>query len=1004
MHRENCLVLALAGIIWLGTSAAAQVTTATIYGTIVDPSGANVAQARVSVENELTSGKTSTQADEAGSFTLTFLPVGRYSITIRATGFRETRQTGLELAAGQTVRLNFPLEVGAVTENVTVTAEAPLINTGNAEQQQGLVTKQLAELPFARRDWTTILQLGTGVVTEGASSTNGVSLNGLASSGMRFTVDGTNASGTPEYQSLAMSSGNNNYIKGVSLEAIEEVSIAKGIFSAEIADTLSGGVNVITKSGTNQFHGSLFEANQASAYSARYQFSAIKTPLVLNQFGGSFGGPIKRNKLFFFGVYEGYRYYTRQYVSGYVPSLSFRAQAVQAVPAYKQFLDLLPLPTSVGTAGPTAGFFQGANTANAHDDHADVRTDYYLNESNRLAVRYSRGRPELSSPRVSPLNPRTFNYVAEMGTVIFTHSTASWTNETRFGDNHSEMRRLDQLLLSGIPTIPSISGTPFGVAGLGSGEDYRVWGSDISFEEVIAKTRGRHSVKFGGLFMRTRDSRARQELPNFSYASVADFLANIPASLYFSAGENPDLMKRWQMGYFIQDDFKVTPHLVVNLGLRYDYFQVPKEENNRFFNRGDPFGFGPLRPPGSIFDADRKDFGPRVGFAWTLDRSGKTVVRGGLGMFYVPLSLFAGVVDIVRNAADIPQHLTPGRVDGLRYGLTYPLSNQQAYAIVSPRMDPLFGSTTVVSTFFPNPYSVQWTLSVARQLTGTLALETAYVANHGVHLLYKQDENFVDRQTGLRPNPNFQEYEYDTPWDSSHYNSWQNSVRKRFSDGFSANVHYTWASSVAYGRGDLSNVTSAYAGDMSRERGPVPYFMRRLFISDFVYELPFAKLMGSPRRSGRLLASGWQFAGILTAETGLPIETAVSQSSTLINSRGDYIGGPPYLSNYSTTLQYLNPAAFARIPLIPVSGALAHEGNINRAALFAPGAWNLDLALSKNLDLAERMRLQIRADMFNSLNHTNFNSVDGNVTSGTFGKITGTRGARLVQLKARLTF
>ena len=259
---------------------------------------------------------------------------------------------------------------------MTVTAETSLLNTVAAEQREGITEQQTKELPLFRRDWTNLVNIGTGVSTQ---SDGTVSLNGLPSYSFRLSVDGTDASGDPELPSISMYQ-NFNLVKTVSLEAISEVQVAKGIASAEIANTMSGNINLISKSGTNQFHGSVFENYQGGAFQARPQFLTTKPPVVFNQFGGSIGGPIIKNKLFFFGVYEGYRQKRATTVQGAVPTQEFRAQAIAAVPAYKAFFDLNPLPNQPYPAGSITGVFQGAGSNNASDNHVVARGDYHLTD------------------------------------------------------------------------------------------------------------------------------------------------------------------------------------------------------------------------------------------------------------------------------------------------------------------------------------------------------------------------------------------------------------------------------------------------------------------------------------------------------------------------------------------------------------------------------------------------------------------------------------------------
>lgn len=966
-----------------------QVTTATIFGSVSDSSGAAVPGASVKVLNLGTGNSTSSTSGPDGTFTATFLPVGQYDLVVEAKGFKSFKHTGLALTSGQRLQLDTRMEVGNLTETVSVTSEAPLLTTTTAEQRNNLGTSEVRELPTARRDWTNLLSIGTGIQTAGSG---GLTLNGLPPASFRLTVDGTDAAGDPELPSLSMYQ-NFNFVKGVSLEAISEINVAKGIASAEISNTMSGNVNLITKSGTNQFHGSLFENNQVENFAARNQFSPIKAPIVFNQFGGSLGGPIIRNKLFFFGVYEGYREKAFRPINGNVPTKEFRDRAIAAVPAYKAFFDTFPLPNTPVAPGAVTGFFQGNGSNTSTDNHAVLRGDYNINSSNLLSVRYTRGRPFRDQPRVTS-NNRTFTGLTEVGTLSHTLIRSTFSNEARFGYNRNDVQRLDNLYTLG--AVPIVGNLGFGDAG----ETLFKGGTSKSFEDVIAITKGKHSLKFGGIFTSRTAGRDNIETPELRFATVDDLLANRVLQAQITWGVNPFLMKNWGLGFFAQDDIRVGRRLVINAGVRYDYVSVPTERDGRLFNRSGPFGFGPLRPAGSVYDADKMNISPRLGFGYTADSASKTVIRGGFGIFMNPHTLFGGPVELVRNAVDQPSRFIFSRADIERLNLRYPITNASTLQFVRNPNAPW--SNTSINTDFPNPYSIQWNLSVQRQLTSSLALETAYVASRGVKLNYVRDFNQVDRLTGVR-NPAFgQNRFYDTS-DSSRYHSIQTSLRKRLSSDFLFNVHYTFANNLSYGDGDLllPDQRAQDINNLAPERGPTPYYQRHRFITDFLYELPFLRLPGASGRAAKLALDGWQFTGIFSANAGGYAN--LSQPSSLPGSRPDYIGGNATNSNFRETLQFLNPAAFASVPIIAASGATARPGTIGRMAIQVPGVMNIDLGLAKNFAITERVRFQFRADMFNAANHTNLGGLSTNIQAGNFGRLTSA-GARVIQLNGRLSF
>lgn len=979
------LFMALLAIL-LAAPLSGQVTTATIFGTVTDPSGGAVSGADVTATNELTGAAWQTKSSAAGDFTFTFLPVGRYTVVIRAAGFREERRTGLELGAGQQARVSYALALGQMTESVTVTAETPLLNTANAEQDYTVNSVRITELPAINRDWSTLLNLGAGITV----SNNAVSINGLPPDGFRFTVDGAAASGSGENETMAST----GYIKAVSLEAIREVTVTGGIAPAQTGPTMSGNVNVITKSGSNEFTGSLFLNNRVEDLAARNQFLATRPPLTFNQFGGSFGGPAIKNKLFYFGVYEGYRSRAFSSINGNVPTKEFRAMAVAAVPAMKEYFDTYPLPNNPYSAGAVTGFYQSAASSKEDSNHISVRGDYIVTNNDFLSVRYTHDKPFQLSPRVSPANNRTFDVKTDKGVVSYIHAASSWTAETRYGYNRFERVRLDHIYSLGVSAITGNLGFS------NNGEIMENLGKSWSIEQMFALNRGRHSIKFGGLFQKYSSGRNNVTLPDFRFASVADLLANKPSQVTISFGVRPYTLYNWVNGFFVQDDIRVTRNFMLNLGLRYDYFSVPQESSGRLFNRTGPFGLGPISDPKSIYDANYLDFSPRLGFAWNIKP--KTVIRGGAGKFTSMHNQFGGPVELVQNAIDEPNRVVFSAAEAARYNIRYPTTNEEILPLVKGGGGPIAG--TVIGRHFPQPYSIQWTLSVSQELPKGFTFESAYTGNHAVFANLVRRINKVDPITGNRPYPAFSEFNYYDGSESVHYNAWQNTLRKRLTSDLQIGVAYTFANTLSYtnaanlGFPNPPQDTNNIRGD----RGPSPFDVRQIFNTDFLYTLPLPRLFKDYTSGGaKTLLGGWQIGGIYSAATGAPLN--VTQSTTHQSSRPNFIGGDPYAPNPEATLQYLAPSSFARVP-IGMGGAPLRPGNVGRNALRAPGFWNIDLALSKNFRFKERYGLQIRCDMLNAFNHTNFSGISTGIDAANFGRFTSTRGARLIQLNGRFTF
>jgi hypothetical protein len=844
------------------------------------------------------------------------------------------------------------------------------------------------------------LNLGTGLQQRpGFGGNSTLVVNGLAPASFGFTVDGTDTNGDPYDGSMGLYQ-NFQIVKGVSIEAVQEVQVAKDIFSAEVSGTFSGNVNLVTKGGTNELHGSLFENYQAAGLSARNQFVQSKAPLIFHQFGGSLGGPVIRNKLFYFGAFEGYRLNSQQLVNGLVPSAELRASANAAVPAYKPYFDLFPLP-NVGASGPVTGFYQGIGLANSFDNHGVIRADWNISPSNLVNIRYTRFRPQQTIPRLVTENWRRWDGMIETGTVNFTHATSSWSSETRFGVNQNHFDRFDGLYTPAV--VPVITGN-LGFGGAAAGE-FGGYGSRIfSIEDVVAVTRGRHSLKFGGIYKHPGiESVGGEQLPNYTYQSVEDLLANIPTSVNFTFRTPPSNLRWFEAGAFLQDDIRLSANLTVNVGLRYDYYAVPDTEGVQFFNRDGPFG--PLRPQDQLYNPDYTNFSPRAGFAWKLDSEGRTVLRSGFGLFHTPHRMRPGVSQVTAPDPSTPSRVIFSRAEMLARNIRFPATNKDVLPLVQ-------GTGTLVTGVnmnpnWPNAYSMQWVLGVQRQVTDTLALEISYVGNRALKMFYSRTINRVDRTTGLRPNPEFANVIYEDRSGFTRYHSLQTSLRKRFSRELSFEAYYTYANNMSLGNGDatIGGFEPQDPDNLRAEYARAPFDIRHRFVSSFLYELPLARHFGRNSSSRRLLLGGWQAGGIFTSETGLPI--TITQSSGIPGSRPDFVGRSfdnAIFSDNRTTLHYLNPAAFALVPVNRASAGTARPGTLGLYPLRAPGAWNIDLALSKNLQFSERTRLQLRMDLFNGLNHTSFSTVVTDINAANFGTFTGTRGARTMQLNARFSF
>jgi len=458
------------------------------------------------------------------------------------------------------------------------------------------------------------------------------------------------------------------------------------------------------------------------------------------------------------------------------------------------------------------------------------------------------------------------------------------------------------------------------------------------------------------------------------------------------------------MGFFVQDDFRVRPKLTLNVGLRYEYFSPYRSSTGHFYNPDGPDGAvaNPVRfrPQGKEYNPDRNNFAPRLGFAWSVDKENRNVIRGGFGMAYAPFSLRTFSTSHYVNP-DLPFRFTFGPVDVAQFNLRFPFTNDQFAQFLVGRNVPRGYVTT-----FPdieNPYNAQWSLDYQRQLTGAVTFQTGYVGNKGLKLTMTHSRNLPDFVTGIRPFPNALSHTYRDDADFSYYHGWQTSLRSRFKSGLSVNAHYTWAKVMALANGDFWLGNDTQVQDETNWRldlGTTPADITHRFVSDAVYELPFDRWTGA-QGFAKALVGGWQVSGIFIANTGLPVN--VVQSSNRPASRPDYNGANPYLET-GDRFRTLNLAAFPLVQAPSASGATIRPGTLGKNALRAPGQWNVDFSLAKNFTFREKFRLQFRAEAFNALNHTNLGAPIADVRNANFGRILTVADARRIQLNARFTF
>src|SRR5262245_9739481 len=503
------IILGFIAAVFLAVSdARAQVITATLYGVVHDGTGGILPGATVVVTHQGTNLTRETVSDERGEFALPALPAGPYAIKIELSGFKTYNSSGLALAAGQTVRQTYTLEVGNLEETITVTETSPLVQTSSTAQMQ-TIGSEVQEIPVSRRNLQNVVLLAPGVSSPDSANGGGRAfrVNGVGDGGSAITVDGSSAQTSPENRGFG-NYGGQNQIEIMSVESVAEVQVIKGVLAAEYGGSIGGQVNMITKSGTNQFHGSVLENYQSDAFASRDPFlpaTTAKPSIKFNQFGGSAGGPIVQNRVLFFSTYEGYREEAGRTVSDNVltPAARNLMMAALPFPETKLVLDNMPLPTS--PINDTIGRYTDAKTVNRHDNTFLGKVDYQAG-AGRLSVTASRMRPFASVPRIQIANDQQYTTGSKRISTNYVRTSNSWLSESRFGWNRNTLDRFDGFWLADSPTrgpqdnlydvtkrIGSINVT--GLFGTGDTEILALTYDAYNVDQKVTRLMGAHTAK-----------------------------------------------------------------------------------------------------------------------------------------------------------------------------------------------------------------------------------------------------------------------------------------------------------------------------------------------------------------------------------------------------------------------------------------------------------------------------------------------------------------------------
>jgi len=1039
MCPRGLVIGVLVGAAFLGSlvQAGAQVTTATLYGVVRDASGGILPGVNVTVTHQGTNLTRDAVTDGRGEFALPGLPAGPYAIKIELSGFKTYTSSGLSLGAGQEVRQSYALEVGTLAETVTVVESAPLIQTASTAQVQTMGA-ELQEIPVSRRNLQNVILLGSGV----SSADNAVGggrafrVNGVGDGGSAITVDGSSAQTNPENRGFG-NYGGQNQIEILSVEAVAEVQVVKGVLAAEYGGSIGGQVNMITRSGTNQFHGSLLENFQSDAFASRDPFlppTTAKPKIRFNQFGGSLGGPILRNRVLFFTSYEGYREESGVTVQGNVATQATRDRLLAALPYPETKLILANMPQANVPINDVIGRYTDAKTLVRRDNTFLGKVDFEAG-AGRLSVTASRMRPFASVPRIQINNNQQYTNGSKRVSTNYVLTSSSWVSESRFGWNRNTLDRFDAFWLAESPTRGAQSDLynvrkripTFSVSGLFSSGDTEILAltyDSYNLDQKVTRLMGPHSVKFGFRWAREIGFKSNPQTNRFTFASLDDLLANKASDFLLAMGNPPHRAWVDQLGGFIQDDWRVTDRFVLNVGLRYDYYpgfgyksldtNDPAEVNN-LNNPTDirKMDFGAPRPLDKPIDDDKVNVAPRAGFAWTVDKTGNTVVRGGVGFFTTGniMALFQNAV--ARPYTPIRQgwNRTEQEARGVGWPFTYAEDAEKIVIGDSAGKKNLY---YLFQTDMKSPETVQATFDVQRQIGRLASVSAGYVHTSGKHLpILLNFANAYDRVTGVRPNPAITPGGwYITDHQTMTYNAFEGNARLNRFHRLDLALHYTlskgWSQQGAnlvgnfnssIGDTTYNNTQDFFNPDLDVDYSPLIGEVRHRITGTTVYEIPW--LADRKDVLGAVLG-GWQLSNVLNFRTGEPLR--ITQASGIANSRPDYNGGNQIFDNWRDTLQYLDRNAYTLVETSPITKATIRPGNQNSSQLRGPGRRRVDMTIAKEFNLRGHSRLQVRFESFNVFNWRLYNNPNTTVTSPTFGQITSVQSTRTGQIGLRMTF
>ena len=1040
----------------VATDLHAQIGGGSIVGTVRDPTSAVVVGATVTVTNVGTNDEREVSTNQEGYYEFPLLAAGSYQLQAVVEGFQTATTAVFELNAGTRPRFDLVLVVGAVVESVQVIDTAPLVNTTTTDLGVVITKRRLDGIPLNGRNWQQVVGFQAGAIAAPSTSTGGrggLEFNGASAFSNNLLLDGVDMT-FGENQAAANDQAGGAGTRGarintVSVDAVQEFKTTGGAFSAEYGRATGGVVNITTKSGTNELHGTLFEFFRNDKLDANDFFSNRsglgKPPLRYNQFGGNIGGPIVKNRVFGFFNYEGAATRVNTQITNNVANAALRSAVQDRItmglldPAMLHTLNKEPLPTEPLVDREFLGFYRG-NASRKTDEHTTLsRVDVNMGD-HRLTGRFNWNHQDLLIPVITPEHPRSFPN--RFRNAVFQDNwslSPTVFNELRIGYNHVNLNRTTvggQGLADGTPdsngSNPLLLGISVDGGGPGVGYLSRIHyiTSTYTVADNITMVKGRHTLKAGFEIREIRSSRLQLSTKTSStYRNIANMLADTPRQ-YRMVFVSPKDLKNGNRGFFVQDDWRITDSFQLNIGVRYEY--TPPLVGAWNVTGADPFG-GFREQGAPMWEADRNNFGPRTGIVWDLLGNQKLVLRAGGGISYMP-STFMHFFDMAFEHPEIP-YFTSINTDELPTDIcdascaAFPLDVD---AIQGPiradpsRVEDIFGSLgrNIINANNDDEYAGMWNFSLQYAVNPDMALEASYVGTRSVNNWGTRwfNRDTLDTRslaesgtsgTRIRAREGIGNIRFSENDGRNFYNSMQLKLNQKFHNGTGLDFYYTWAKTMSYYTTDTTHNSNRdiqnsfgrpstdWEGDIAGSYGPKGSNITNYMVVVYSYPLPQGDWGSSFARG---LLNGWELQGVMNWRSGTPINVLADRDligdSSRREDRPDLVAGVDHTPANTNTLQWLNRAAF------DIDGPQARRafGNLGWNALRGPSAFNWDMGLHKNFDLTERQRITFRFEMFNALNHTQFNNPERRVSNSQFGRLLTSQPGRNIQFALKYYF